>query len=202
MSFCLRFFIIILTGAVLLGSGCNTPGTAQFALGQRQLDNDWEPVDDPTRVGFHVSLQQPEWPVQVEFGIDGAGDNETQTESGIELEADLVISEIFAGVRFDHQMPETDFHLFASGGLSILRAAVDLEARAGPFTFSDDDDDTSVAIYLHTGVFYQFPGGFNIGADLRYTAGSDLTLFDEDMDADGLQFGILLGWNFGQGQRF
>ena len=58
-----------------------------------------------------------------------------------------------------------------------------------------DSDDTN-GIYVEGGVYWRLGKAFNLGVHGRLVEGTDVTLFDQDGDADYYQVGALIGFGW------
>ncbi len=57
------------------------------------------------------------------------------------------------------------------------------------------EEDAAPGVWLGGGVFWRLGKHFNLGFDVRYSA-ADLVLFDRDVEAGGLQTGIVFGYGW------
>jgi len=170
-------------------------GNANFLIGGRALDEDqWEPVDQHGVFGVTVDFGGADWPVHIEAGFYASADEETVFDDTLLLEADLTaaVAEFCFGVNKTFE-PGEKIRPFIGGGLASVAADAELDSE---ILGSVDDDDSSLAAYVHGGVFWRLGKRFNIGLDGRIVTGTDLTLFEEDIDADYVQLGLVLGFGW------
>ena len=186
----------------LLTSCAATPGPRQegpiyrrpthrvgIYLGERDLDRDqYLPSDEQTSVGVEYSSQTPGYPVGFEVGFlssyesdnDGAGDD-----------FKVGVWEAFWGIR--KTWGSQHVHPYLGGGVSLVTVGVETDDLGR----DDDDDDTSLAGYVHGGVMFHLSEIVYFGLDVRTLVGSDIDIRSTNIeDADYLQFSVLLGFSF------
>ena len=56
--------------------------------------------------------------------------------------------------------------------------------------------DQSFGYYLNGGVFWRLGKRFNIGLDLRYLGGAEVTVLDVDFSPNYMQAGLILGFGW------
>ncbi|MGH9866612.1 MAG: outer membrane protein [Candidatus Polarisedimenticolia bacterium] len=182
----------IVLSAVLLAAGAwpalaEAEGHANFYLGFKQLDeDDWEPVDDQFVFGAEISIGQTGWPVMIAIDPYFAGSSEE--EAGFDI--NTATSELAIGVRKIWDF--NGVHPYVGGGPSLLSGALEVE---GPFGGDVDDSDSTLGLWAGGGIFWRLGSRFNIGVSLRWSTG-EVELFDVDVQAGGLQGGLLLGWGW------
>ena len=150
-----------------------------FYLGGRALDDDFEPVEHHGMFGFEYSDQPEGSAVGFEVGLQFSYDEDEDFGADVEAAA----GEIYGGVckRFGsgRLLP------VLGAGLSLVTVVVD----AGPF----DDDDSSLAGYVHGGLGLAVGSNLSLGIDARYLFGSELEFGGFEADADYAQFALFLG---------
>jgi len=170
-------------------------GNANFVLGWRGLDEDyWSPVEDQAVVGVTVDFGKEGWPVFLEAGLQGSAGDDNVLDIG-DVSVTGSVGELSFGVNKTWQ-PAGNIRPFIGGGLASVTATYEVDTFLGDV----DDDDTSLGVYLHGGVFWRLGKRFNIGVDGRILAGTDITLFGADGDADYAQLGLVLGWGWPAGK--
>jgi hypothetical protein len=173
-------------------------GNANFLLGMRQLDEDtWDPLDQQGVFGVTVDFGGADWPIHLETGFYGSSDKEDVFDDTILVEGDLKVDvvEVFFGVNKTWDSSGS-IRPFVGGGLASAGASIEVDTPFGDV----DDDDSSLGAYAHGGVFWRLGQRFNIGFDARFLTGTDLTVFDEDVDVDYLQAGLVLGFGWPKSQ--
>jgi opacity protein-like surface antigen len=153
-------------------------------LGQRNLDeDDHDPVDEQTMFGIEYSHEGAGDPIGFEIGLMGSRDE--GDVGGTDVEG--TTSEIYGGVKktFGHDVVRP----YIGGGVSFIRATAEISGL-------DDDDDSSLAAYLHGGIGFQVSNAVILGLDARFLFGSDITLFGFETDADYGQLALFVGFAF------
>jgi hypothetical protein len=164
-------------------SGVERANRVSLYLGQRNLDNDWDPVDDQGTVGLEYSHETPGGPIGFEFGVMGSQSKEH--EGGFDIKG--TTGEIYGGVR--KSFGSDVIRGYVGAGVSYINAKIDVESVG-------DDDDSSLAGYVHGGVTADLSTSLYLGLDLRFLFASDLTIVGESTDADYGQLALVLGFAF------
>lgn len=180
-------------GLLLFSTAARADGNMNFVYGQRSLDEDfWEPTEDQTVLGGTIDFGGANWPVHIAAGYYQSDDDGTLNTFPIlgSVDLDAELSEWSVGV---HKVWKAGMvRPFVGGGVSFVSADADVTSVLGDV--SDDDDSTG--IYVQGGVFWRLGEWFNLGFDARLLEGTDLTLFDQDGDADYWQIGALIGFGW------
>jgi hypothetical protein len=187
---------IIAAGLTLILASCSAVAPAEqvgssardnrisLYLGQRNLDeDDYSPVDEQPTFGVEFAHESAGSPVGFEVGIMGSKDD--GSDSGFDLEAST--RELYAGVK--KTFGSDVVRPYVGGGLSFINSKVEVSGVG-------DDDDSSLAAYLHGGVGFQVSDAIVLGVDLRFLFGSDITLAGFDTDADYAQLAVFFGFGF------
>ena len=197
---CLLVFAILMICAmgskVYAAQQTDWTGNVNFFLGSKTLDeDDWEPLEDQAEFGIKVDFKQQSWPVSI------AIDSSYSSDDGdlliwdsflgfVDLDIEGNTSELSLGVRkiWDH-FPIV--RPFIGGGIAFISA----EMEGSAFGISVSDDDTAMGIWIGGGVYWTISEHFNLGLDLRWSK-AEVTLFDEDGEAGGTHFGLLIGYHW------
>lgn len=153
-------------------------------VGQRDLDHhDYDPVDDQGTVGLEYAHERPGSVVGFEVGAMGSRDDEH--ESGLDFKGRT--GEVYAGLRksFGSDVVRGYF----GAGVSYIQSKVEVEGIG-------DDDDTSLAGYVHGGITADVSSSMYLGLDLRFLFASDMTIAGVETDADYGQLALVLGFAF------
>ena len=191
----LRFLVLALLGIVVIAvpTAARASGDVNFVYGQRSLDEDfWEPTEDQTVIGAEIDFGGEHWPVNIAVGYWTSEDDGTLASfpilGAVDLDAEL--SEWSIGV---HKVWKAGIaRPFVGGGVSFLDADADVSSNLGDAS----DSDSTNGIYVEGGIFWRLGSAFNLGLHGRILEGTDLTLFDQDGDADYWQIGGLLGFGW------
>jgi len=185
--------VVLVFAFLLVPSHLFADGNMNFVYGQRSLDQDfWDPTDDQTVVGGTLDFGGKNWPVHIAAGYYRSQDDGTLNTFPIlgSVDLDAEVSEWSLGV---HKVWKAGMvRPYVGGGLSFVSADADVDSVLG----STSDDDDSTGVYVQGGVFWRLGEWFNLGFDARLLEGTDLTLFDQDGDADYWQLGALIGFGW------
>jgi len=191
MRFALALSILLLASPV---TAAFAGGDANFLLGAKPLDkNDWDPVQDQGAFGAEVTFGRNTWPVwiAVDYFVSAAVEERVPINIG-----GFVTSGDITGTTF-----EFDFGIrkiwgkkrtrpFLGGGVGVVGATYDADVT--------DDSDQTAAVWAGGGVFWRLGRRFNLGGTVRWSD-AQVTLFDNDVQAGGVTYGLLLGWGWPAG---
>ncbi|HET6372065.1 MAG TPA: outer membrane beta-barrel protein [Candidatus Polarisedimenticolia bacterium] len=161
-------------------------GDINFVLGQKFLnDGDWEPVETQPGGIVEMTWGDSDWPISLATDIAySSGSDNTSS-----LDVDGSTAEFAIGVR---EIRNTgDFHYYVGLGFNMLRA----EAKVKSSGSHDEDQDTGVGGWGGAGIFWRMGSRFNVGLSARYSR-TEVTLFDENVQAGGFSYGLLVGWGW------
>jgi hypothetical protein len=195
----LAFMAMVLS--LVPASRAYSGGDVLFVFGSRTLDSDAEPVEDQDAYGVFAFLKQDDWPISFAMGFESSEETATGTRcvAGFQCEVKGELIEGYIGVgkvfeKFGGLRP------FVGGGLTVL--GVDARERVLATGVEGDDDDTLLAPYVHTGVFWRIGKWLDLGLGLRYVFFAETTLqpFDflppQEADINYLQYNALIGWGW------
>ena len=176
---------------------CSLPLTltscGSFLVGTRYLPSDWGSADTMLQAGMNVqlgwrggeSLKAGMWGVPIHIsGAHAQGDNKSYV-------TDLSVGVWFvpwARGEWVTTLPSGGFEQFkgdmvltyAGGGISYL--------LAGLYDATDYvDTDGSLGAYVHCGMLMKVGSLAAIGAELRYTFGTEFEMRGAEMSGDGIQ---------------
>ncbi len=177
--------VLLIGIALFMLSSAALAGNINLILGQRDYSDIDEPLDKPTVFAANLDIFA-EWPVGLEFGFAYTGDSQTfGSDTGFPTEIELTTLEFSFGI--DKVFGSNVTRPFIGAGISALNVDVGFGS------------ETTFGGYVHAGVFWQFAGQFNLGFDLRYLGGtdiSDLTTDGSDANVDYFHYGLLIGWGW------
>ncbi|MCP3918475.1 MAG: porin family protein [bacterium] len=160
----------------------------EVLYGERNLDNDFDPIDEPDVLGAtYMTFRDGElagW----EIGYQRVNDDD---EVG-SIDIDLEMNEIFGGGRYEFDVGHGPVHPYIGAGLSYLDAEV--EASSG--SLSGDIDDETLGIYAHAGVYVNVGGELTLGVDFRALFDADLEFGGVDTEGDYTQLAFTIGFGF------
>lgn len=154
--------------------------------GERELDDDFEPADEPTAIGAGFSWAPENGALGGEFG-GYLGEDDGRIGSA---DVDVETTELFAGIR--QSWGAEALRPFVSGGVAWIDTEV--SADAGPFSGKESDD--AVGLYLHAGFDAWIAPNVALGIGYRLVTGADLNLGGEDVDGDYSQVTLAVGFSF------
>jgi hypothetical protein len=163
------------------GSPPEAEPAKQFAiyLGERNLgEDDWAPVEEQGMLGFEYSQDGSSKAIGWEIGLAGSGDDSGPFSGAT--------GEIYGGLRAS--FGSSTVRPYIGGGLSFIGVEVDV--------LGADEDDNSLAGYVHGGVEFLVSPTFFIGLDLRVLFGSEIDIGGVEGDADYGQGALTFGWRF------
>jgi len=182
-----------------LGSGSvvanEFTGNLSGSLGNKSLDNnDWDNVDSQGSLGFISDFKMKNWPVSV--AVDGflsIGDDTRDNEDNIEdlKDVDASTADLHLGVRKIWIIPGSKFSPYLGGGLALIRGSQEREVNG----VKEDESDSAMGNWLGAGIYWRPTGKLNIGVDVRYSK-ANISLFERDIAAGGLQTGIFVGYHW------
>ena len=166
-------------------SGC-------FLVGPRYLGHDWGSASTQTQTGFHLPLglrsgedvEQGTWAALFEFfsAVDGKGSGVSEISGGvwIPLWAEGKWTWPHLGNDLD---PITMSYLAA--GMTYVHAYLDDGTAL--------DEDGCLGAFVKWGFWHTVCRFLGVGAELRWTFGTGMTLHGRRMDADGVQLLFQIG---------
>ena len=167
-------------------------GNVDAYLGAKALDHDdWDPIEGQAAFGLLFDTRPRSWPISLCVHLLGSGgyDKDDTTDvktTGSTSELQLGIKKVFGddggGV----------FRGWVAGGVAIVSAARRIDP---PGAGSTKDDDSGVGGWLGGGLYWTIANHFNIGPMVELSA-AKVTLFGQDIQAGGLDAGILLGYHW------
>jgi len=173
------------SAGALAGEGS---GDVNFILGQKQLNQDWEPVESQDQFGVEMSWGKKRWPILI--ATDLFGSYKEDKNAGITGKT----SEFGVGLRkiWGHR----HVHPYFGGGAAFIYGGAELDFSGIMVKVSD----TSVGAWAGGGIFWRLGSRFNLGLAARYST-AKITLFDTDMEAGGYGGGLILGWGWPTAKR-
>jgi hypothetical protein len=164
------------------------PGLTQLTVRVARIslgDNAWDPIEDQEGFGVEFSREPATQDIGWEIGLARYTDDERDAVGAVESE----LIELYVGARRTFGHAEAVWRPHFGGGLSFVSA--DVQNQVG-----DDDDDTSLAAYIHGGLSAFVTRHLTLGVDVRALFLSRLRLHGENLDADYLQLAFTAGWSF------
>ena len=158
-------------------------------LGARRLDDStaWDMLDEPVVFGVEfANRRRGSW-----FGFEGGFQAAYDDTNVLGVDVSDLFLEFYLGGRITGDLgADGRFHPYLGLGGTLIYAEVTGEAGG----LSVSDDDTSLGLYGHAGVYVRLGQVFQLGLDARAVTGTDVSLFGIASDADYTQLALLLGW--------
>jgi Outer membrane protein beta-barrel domain len=186
--------IVLALALLFVPSAAHASGDFNFVYGTRSLDHDfWDPVDDQEVYGATLDFGGAHWPVNIAIGYSKSHDDGTIATFPVfgSVDLDVHIEEYSLGIEKVWKAGKV-VRPFVGGGFAYVKTDAKVDSVLG----STSDDDTTNGFYIDGGVFFRLGSAFNLGIDGRFMEGTDVTLFDQDGDADYWQIGGLLGFGW------
>ncbi|MBI5440897.1 MAG: outer membrane beta-barrel protein [Deltaproteobacteria bacterium] len=179
-------------------------GNLNAVIGQRLLDNDWDPVDDQLQLSLEADFRQQSWPVSLAVGISYSWKDDSASENvgGVIVDGDFEAKlwEFDLGVKKIYDTYGLPVNPFVGVGLAVISARVEADAT-GNFggvivRAKDDDTDTGFGAWLSAGAYATIARNWNLGVQVKYTAMEKLDLLDENVKSSSFQWGALVGYRW------
>jgi outer membrane protein W len=163
-------------------------GHVSGLIGVKAMDStDWPDLDSHFAMGVLFDIKKDSWPVSMVLDLTDTGDK--HKHDGME---DLGhTTELSIGVRKFFVRQDSKIQPYVGGGVSSIYAEQEFEVN----DTTTKDDENNVGIWLGAGLYYRVKPRFVIGLDVRYSD-AEATLFDEDLEAGGIQTGLTAGFQF------
>jgi hypothetical protein len=177
---------------LLLPTSALAGGEINFFFGQKDLDEEWEPLDSQQAIGFELTFGE-QWPVAVAIDFLKSDDDGRyafeygMNDYNVKIEAET--QEIDAGVRYLFRKDKKVVP-YIGGGLAYIDGELTVEGISR--------SDSAVGFWLAGGVNFRIGKVFNLGVDLR-SSSADVEVEGFEVDAGGLAYGVLLGFRWGGG---
>jgi opacity protein-like surface antigen len=163
-------------------------GNVSGYLGRKSVDDDdWPNLDSQRSAGVISDFRKQSWPVSIAADLIFAGDDH---KSGANEDTGGT-AEIHLGARKVFTLENSSWSPYVGGGVAIVFASLEHENAV----VKVDDDETVVGAWIGVGTYYAVTPHFNLGLDVRYSK-AEVTLFDKDREAGGLNAGITAGYHW------
>ncbi|WP_428624409.1 outer membrane protein [Sedimenticola sp.] len=155
-------------------------GHASMLFSQKYLDDEWDGHDSQSSGAIMIDFKKPSWPVS--FAVDAVGSHEDSVSGNLD---ETGTGELDIGIRKIWEISGSDIQPYVGGGLALMSAE---QRRLG---LAKQDDDV-VGAWLGAGAYWNLGERLQVGLDVRYSRG-EVTLYDEDVDAGGVNAGAFIG---------
>lgn len=170
----------------------------EIVLGQRDLGDDFEPVDEQFTVGLDYSRMFGDgrfaWSVGASYSNDekivNGVPNQTLGPAGVGQFFDITGTLIQAdvGARVFLTAPDARVRPYVGAGLAFVQVQTEVNSSSG--------DDNSFGGLLRGGVDFQLTESLFLGLEARSLLGTDFDINGNNVDTDYTQFGAVLGFAF------
>jgi opacity protein-like surface antigen len=172
-------------------------GNVSVFLGNKTLnEDDWNPVDDQTEIGFLLDFRPENWPVNIAIDYLDSSEYKIQYTPSRSIRIDGITREINIGIRKIFEISPT-IHPYIGGGVAYIYGEFETsELFFSPFSITISlDNDAGTGIWVDGGVCWNFAKRWHAGVDLRYSK-AEITLFGTDVEAGGFHAGLLAGFHW------
>ena len=170
----------------------------EIVLGQRDLGDDFEPVEEQFTVGLDYSRMFGDgrfaWSVGASYSNDekiiNGVPNQTLGPAGVGQFVDITgtLIQVDVGARVFLTAPDARVRPYVGAGLAFVQAQTEVNSTSG--------DDSSFGGLLRGGVDFRLTEALFLGLEARSLLGTDLDINGDSIDADYTQFGAVLGFAF------
>ena len=188
-------FLVICLVLLLPGRGtCQIwTGAINLQIGVKELDDDdWAPLDTHLGFGVLMDFRQETWPAGIAFDVMRSSDDVTEYNAGLGGNYDIEVStlEIDLGVRKIFENKRAKIRPYIGGGIGYVNAEFEQFTIKTYTSFSEDK--STLGFWVNAGFHWLLSSEFSIGVDARWST-AEVTMFDEKLDAGGLQYGFMVG---------
>jgi len=135
-------------------------------------EDDWEPLESQTEIGFNVDFGKKTWPFNIDIGLLAS----TKKDDFYGADAEGTTTELRAGIRKIWE-PTATMRPYISGGLALIGAEIKLSD-------GDDEvsaDDEAVGGYVSGGIYWTMAKHLNLGFEVGYSKATvDLAGYEGD----------------------
>ncbi|MEM6675575.1 MAG: outer membrane beta-barrel protein [Planctomycetota bacterium] len=167
-------------------------GRVSFLLGARELDEAFEPAEDPAVFGMEFNTVKQGGGLGFEtgflIGYDEADD--IALGGGDVGDLETAQAELYAGLRLE--LGEGPIRPYIGGGGTWV--STETTVRIGALRASEDDSDFGA--YAHAGIQADLTDNFFVGIDYRQTFDIDYEVDGEEFDGEYGQLTLVLGISF------
>jgi opacity protein-like surface antigen len=170
-----------------------------IVVGQRDLGDDLEPVEEQFAVGLDYSRMFGDgrfaWSVGASYSndektVNNSVPNQTLGPAGGVQFFDITgtLIQVDVGARVFLTSPDARVRPYVGAGLAFVQAETEVNGSSG--------DDSSFGGLLRGGVDFRLTEALYLGLEARSLLGTDFDINGNNLDADYTQFGAVLGFAF------
>ena len=166
-----------------------SPPRNSFAvvLGQRELSDDAEPLEDQTALGVEAVFAAASGP-SVELGFSGSSESDLLFVPGVGFtDSEIAVKELYLGIRTP--APDTPVRPYLGGGITFIEGEISFSGAV-----NGSESDSTIAFYLHTGIQTAIAEHILLGIDLRAVFGAEVEFVGIPFDGDYLQAAATIGF--------
>jgi hypothetical protein len=162
-------------------------------VGQKQLDEQWEPLDRQNEFGIQSTVGAESWPVRIAVDLltstDEVEEKIAVPEPGtVKLEGTTLEFDI--GVRRIWEINK--IRPFIGAGPAWVHAKVNGPLLGEGVDIETDNGDSTLGVWVDAGVFFRLGDVINVGIGFRATR-AEVNIGGVDIEGGGKHIGILLG---------
>ena len=167
-------------------------GHVSYIFGYKRLNNDWKGAQDHIEFGLvDLDIQKKNWPIHIAGQLLLTYSPDTPDNPAIKGDFSGTY-EFNLGLRKVWERP-SQFHPYFGGGVSIIGASTTEDLGDG--WYYQEDNDSSYGYWVGTGFYWMLSEKWHTGLNFQYSH-AKVELFDEELNAGGLHFNLLIGWRW------
>jgi hypothetical protein len=171
------------------------PRYATVVLGERRVDDDWEPLDEQPVVGIIFDETDAATGHGIEVGLTYAEDDDSAIDPVFGLgpaDVEVETMEFYVGWRRTFRQAEQGLHPYVSAGATGVRTSVDVSAGG----LHEQESDMEPGVYVRAGLLWDLGPTLRCGLDYRYVLVDEHTLGGMEIDSSFDQVLLTFGWAF------
>lgn len=177
------------------GKAAESETNLTLLIGQRNLEDDWKPVEDQPLFGFEADFATDKLPVNILIGYSRSSESGTMLAYDYRVGSFVMnvkgtVSEFFVGIR-KYLDTGSAFRPYGNAGVSF----VSTEFSGSALGVSVSDSGSSTGLFFGGGAKFLF-NSFSLGLDFRMLTGTKVEMYGADLNADYTQFALVLGYSF------
>lgn len=152
-------------------------------------DSDWDNHKEQDAIALLADFKKISWPVSLAVDVIGSGDE----DKSLNRKQESFTAAVHLGVRKVFEIEGSAFKPYIGGGVALINTEMNDINTATHVTKSEDDSATGT--WVNVGTYVEIGEQMQLGFDVRYSD-ADVTVFDKDRQAGGLQTAVTLGYHW------